>query len=708
MYALSGSTTRNILLLCIGFGLAWNTAILPAQAATFTVNTTLDAVDTNAGDGVCLTATNTCTIRAAIQEANALAGNDTVTIPAGTSTLSLAGADDIAAVGDLDITSTMIITGASATSTSINANSIDRVFHVTSSGNLTLNTLTITGGLASADGGGIHNAGILTITGVIIKNNITAAGGGGINLGMNSDTTVMNSTINNNTASDQSGGGIAIASTGATLLVTNSTLVNNTATTYGGGISIIESNGGADSRPYVIRNSTFTNNSPASIYSDFELFIANTIVADSCGIGTFTSEGYNIDSGNTCGFSAGTDKINTNPKLHTSGLQNNGGAITTIALQTTSPAINSVPLANCTTNSGGALTTDQRGLTRPDNSACDAGAYELDTTAPAITVTNNNPATNTVECAATTIFTDPGATAVDNADAILGSSLNVTASGTVTTTVPANYTLTYSATDTLGNTAATTRVVTVQDSIAPSITISNSSSIQINEGETYSDAGAIGLDACDSSVAITTLNQVNTDIPGTYLVTYTATDNSENTATATRTVTVVEAVPDPIVMTQKNDTGTITLTDQDSQTQTITPFSGKNNFRYALSTDAIRCITTNGKIVRVYINGELITEKRILRKKSNRLVLRLASLYASYDSIIIATSGQHTARLITLRLTANNGLKKVAKTALPTVTAHPKLRLSLKTKRRHIILKFEQRNYPFKLKKNGTLVNVSN
>jgi CSLREA domain-containing protein len=57
--------------------------ITPAQAATFTVNSPLDVSDANPGNGVCETATGNgiCTLRAAIQETNALPGADTIVLP---------------------------------------------------------------------------------------------------------------------------------------------------------------------------------------------------------------------------------------------------------------------------------------------------------------------------------------------------------------------------------------------------------------------------------------------------------------------------------------------------------------------------------------------------------------------------------------------------------------------------------------------------
>jgi len=69
-------------------------------ATTFTVNTTVDAVDTNPGDGACSTGAGSCSLRAAIQEANALAGPDTINVTAGVYSLSIFGAaEDLAGTG---------------------------------------------------------------------------------------------------------------------------------------------------------------------------------------------------------------------------------------------------------------------------------------------------------------------------------------------------------------------------------------------------------------------------------------------------------------------------------------------------------------------------------------------------------------------------------------------------------------------------------
>src|SRR5688572_29232876 len=55
------------------------TAATPAQAAGFLVNSTGDGPDIRLGDGRCTSADGKCTLRAAIQEANARPGADTIT-----------------------------------------------------------------------------------------------------------------------------------------------------------------------------------------------------------------------------------------------------------------------------------------------------------------------------------------------------------------------------------------------------------------------------------------------------------------------------------------------------------------------------------------------------------------------------------------------------------------------------------------------------
>ena len=80
----------------------------------FSVNNSNDLPDANPGDGKCETTNGNgiCTLRAAIQEANALAGADTILLEATTYQLQRAGNDDTALNGDLDITDSPNATAA--------------------------------------------------------------------------------------------------------------------------------------------------------------------------------------------------------------------------------------------------------------------------------------------------------------------------------------------------------------------------------------------------------------------------------------------------------------------------------------------------------------------------------------------------------------------------------------------------------------------
>ena len=138
-----------------------------SPTATFIVNSTVDAVDANPGDGVCETAvTDQCTLRAAVMEANALTGQDTITLPSNTYNLTISGEEeDLAETGDLDITDDLFLNGDSALTTIINGSGNDRIFHIISTGsiNVSMSNITIQNGVfdevsdvAEPNGGGIY------------------------------------------------------------------------------------------------------------------------------------------------------------------------------------------------------------------------------------------------------------------------------------------------------------------------------------------------------------------------------------------------------------------------------------------------------------------------------------------------------------------------------------------------------------------------
>ncbi len=143
------------------------------------------------------------------------------------------------------------------------------------------------------------------------------------------------------------GGGIYVSTEGETL--TNVTIAGNTAYSSlvgGGGILLPPVFASATERNSVIASNT------APVFAN-------------CGVVPPTDGGHNLvfPSQDKCDGTVG------DPKLRA--LANNGGPTQTMALGPGSAAINLVPVTAC------ALTTDQRGVSRPQGSGCDAGAYEV-------------------------------------------------------------------------------------------------------------------------------------------------------------------------------------------------------------------------------------------------------------------------------------------------------------------------------------------
>lgn len=251
---------------------------------------------------------------------------------------------------------------------------------------------TLDGNTAGGDGGGLFSvAGSVAITNSTLTDNEADADGGGIanDLGL---LTIDNSTIREN-ASSTSGGGVY--GVGGVIEITNGTLSNNTAP-YGGGISLRSSAGpitqpplnglaGIDSNilgdTLIITNSTLNNNSATDegdgIYNvGGTIQLAASIIASSdpssgannCDGGDIISLGGNLSDDATCNLTQPSDQPNTDPLLGP--LDDNGGATQTHLPQPGSPAIDAGP---CVTDE------DQRGIQRPQGSACDIGSVEVRT-----------------------------------------------------------------------------------------------------------------------------------------------------------------------------------------------------------------------------------------------------------------------------------------------------------------------------------------
>jgi hypothetical protein len=225
-----------------------------ASAATFGVDTTADAIDAIPGDGVCATAAGTCSVRAAILEANALPGPDVVSIPAGTYTLSIPGIDeDLGATGDLDILDDLTLEGAGAQLTILDGGGLD--FVVSPAGAQTrLAHLSIRGGL----GAGVNLAeqmlspNTTEIADAIIEQN----DGDGI-FGLSSGLYIARTAIR---ANQGAGAYVWFFVSASPATIEDSSVTDNHGVFDGGGLSL--SYGFGDT---IIRGSVIEQNSPGGL-----------------------------------------------------------------------------------------------------------------------------------------------------------------------------------------------------------------------------------------------------------------------------------------------------------------------------------------------------------------------------------------------------------------------------------------------------------
>lgn len=155
---------------------------------------------------------------------------------------------------------------------------------------------------------------------------------------------------------------------------------------------------------------------------------------------------------------------------------------------------------------------------------------------PTITLSGN--AAITVAHGST--YTDAGATASDNAEGDITSSIAVT--GTVNTSAIGTYTLTYNVTDAAGNVAEpVTRTVSVTDQTKPVIALVGNATMSIVKGASFTDPGVTASDNVDGDISskVVATGTVNTSVIGSYTITYNVSDAAGNAAEAiTRTVTV--------------------------------------------------------------------------------------------------------------------------------------------------------------------------
>jgi CSLREA domain-containing protein len=248
-----------------------------------------------------------------------------------------------------------------------------RPFYVEAGADLALAGLTVQDGQAPR-GGAIYNNGDLTLQSVRLSGNAVTETGGAIFNADNASLSLAGSTLDGNQAG-MAGGGLFNEPLAA-LSIQNSTIVSNTAAEFGGGLY--------NSGPAEIVHATFYENRAGfggALYATNNTTFSNSILAGSpaggnCAGAPPTDGGYNLDSEDTCNFDPiNSSLINTDPLLYLP-LGDYGGPTPTLPLLPVSPAIDAAGAAAC-------LPEDQRGEPRPADgnadgvAACDMGAFEL-------------------------------------------------------------------------------------------------------------------------------------------------------------------------------------------------------------------------------------------------------------------------------------------------------------------------------------------
>ena len=400
------------------------------QAMTLRVNTTADGTDHLPGDGVCETAagSHVCSLRAAVQEANARAGPDSVILRPGTYALSIPGGlENDALTGDLDLKGDLSIIGQGRQVTVLDGGALDRLFDVHPAGagpTVTISDMTIRNGtlLVNEDfpglvgggggilvrggrvrltrsalldnqinnliqaGGAILNRGELSLLDCIVTGNRASSAGGLANhpTGL---LEVANTLVSGNTAFGSIGSGGALFNWGVATL-SNATISNNTSSSSNcGGINNLNLLGLGNvtiAANTAVRGGALCNQGALEVENS--IITSNTAtVSTNCLLsgGSISSFGYNFEDHNECGLVDPTDHVNVNTLIGP--LAEHWNSATHAPLPS-SPVIDAGNPAGCLDliDFPGPLSTDQRRAPRPldgdglPGARCDAGAHEFD------------------------------------------------------------------------------------------------------------------------------------------------------------------------------------------------------------------------------------------------------------------------------------------------------------------------------------------
>jgi hypothetical protein len=393
-------------------------ACLPASAIELQANTLSDAVDADPADGICdadLAAANPsptlgqCTLRAAVQVANALPGPDTILLRDARYTLSLSGAgEDAGLTGDLDVTSDIAIAGEGYPLSLLDGKRLrDRIFDVHPGGVLALTGTSLMFGetdRSDADpgfppgevsGGCLRSAGVSNLDEAYFFRCSSRDDGGCMSV-IGGAATVTDSVFASCRAKNEGGavrvaaganatfsrvtGAVGRAATGAGIATRGALTLRNATFTLGraklgGGVAVL----GAGSA--TIASSTIASNRADNLASQTSglVTVSSSIVwgAKTDCTGPVVSGGGNLEGGAACAFAATNDQQGQDPGLQA--LAFDGNLVPTLEILAGSPAVDhGLDVGDACLDPG-----DARGRLRVQSviggaAVVDAGAFELD------------------------------------------------------------------------------------------------------------------------------------------------------------------------------------------------------------------------------------------------------------------------------------------------------------------------------------------
>ena len=328
-----------------------------------------------------------CTLAQAITAANTDAAVDGSSCPAGSGADVIALSADITLTAPLpSITTEIKIEGGGYV---ISGDDAYRIFDVGAAGFLTINNLAMTRGLADSGGAIAVNAGSAIVTDSTLSGNSAGQNGGAIAVG--SGVVIITGSALSGNSAGQNGGAIAVSS--GVVIINSSAFVGNAAVQNGGGMY--------SSGNLTLTNSTFSENSAAGgggLYAATASGIASLTHATFFGntVSSAAGGGLHIDEAtvhlrNSIIYGSVTTAENTDPSDCDGTLTQDVGNLIGSG-DCSATAITSDPMLGALTDgyypitdespafdaadSELCATADQLGTPRPQEAACDIGAFE--------------------------------------------------------------------------------------------------------------------------------------------------------------------------------------------------------------------------------------------------------------------------------------------------------------------------------------------